>query len=213
MAGGTSLVVQWLRRHVPNAEGPSSIPGQGATTKSWHAAAKESTCCSSKVPHAQVTIEEPVCCSYDPEQPDKIINIFKKSGWQRKLWAPCIPVSPATFLVASPQPRHFTLWAPVTWQESGDLNSVYSTFSPRSEPHHMPDPLRDLGSISSFLPSPRLRFRVNIPRQGPTSVLTSAMLGSYILWLSSAAVLTSLGLIWRVRTGSLSHRLLSWGHW
>ena len=26
---GTSLVVQWLRLHTPNAEGPGSIPGQG----------------------------------------------------------------------------------------------------------------------------------------------------------------------------------------
>ena len=26
---GTSLVVQWLRRHIPNVGGPGSIPGQG----------------------------------------------------------------------------------------------------------------------------------------------------------------------------------------
>ena len=26
---GTSLVVQWLRLHTPNAGGPGSIPGQG----------------------------------------------------------------------------------------------------------------------------------------------------------------------------------------
>ena len=26
---GTSLVVQWLRLHTPNAKGPSSIPGWG----------------------------------------------------------------------------------------------------------------------------------------------------------------------------------------
>ena len=26
---GTSLVVQWLKRHVPNAGSPGSIPGQG----------------------------------------------------------------------------------------------------------------------------------------------------------------------------------------
>ena len=43
---GTSLVVQWLRLHAPNAGGPGSIPGQGtrshmhATTKSLHAATK-----------------------------------------------------------------------------------------------------------------------------------------------------------------------------
>ena len=45
---GTSLVVQWLRLHTPNAGGPGSIPGQGtrshmqqlkilyAATKTWH---------------------------------------------------------------------------------------------------------------------------------------------------------------------------------
>ena len=27
---GTSLVIQWLRLHAPNAGGPGSIPGQGA---------------------------------------------------------------------------------------------------------------------------------------------------------------------------------------
>ena len=26
---GTALVIQWLRLHAPNAEGPGSIPGQG----------------------------------------------------------------------------------------------------------------------------------------------------------------------------------------
>ena len=36
---GTSLVVQWLRLHVPNAEGPGSIPGQG-TRSHMHAATK-----------------------------------------------------------------------------------------------------------------------------------------------------------------------------
>ena len=47
-AGGTSLVVQWLRFHAPNAGDPGSIPGQGnrshmlqlkilhATTKTCH---------------------------------------------------------------------------------------------------------------------------------------------------------------------------------
>ena len=41
---GTSLVVQWVRFHAPNAGGPSSIPDQGtrshlhAATKSPHAA-------------------------------------------------------------------------------------------------------------------------------------------------------------------------------
>ena len=29
LSGGTSLVVQWLRLHAPNAGGQDSIPGQG----------------------------------------------------------------------------------------------------------------------------------------------------------------------------------------
>ena len=41
----TSLVVQWLRLHAPNAGGPSLIPGQGTRShvlqlKVLHAAAK-----------------------------------------------------------------------------------------------------------------------------------------------------------------------------
>ena len=44
---GTSLVVQWVRLHTPNAGGLGSIPGQGtrshmhAATKSSHASTKE----------------------------------------------------------------------------------------------------------------------------------------------------------------------------
>ena len=30
---GTSLVVQWLRLHAPNAGGPRSIPGQGTRSR------------------------------------------------------------------------------------------------------------------------------------------------------------------------------------
>ena len=46
---GTSLVVQWLRLHDPNAGGPGLIPGQGTRShilqlKILHAATK--TCCS-----------------------------------------------------------------------------------------------------------------------------------------------------------------------
>ena len=33
---GTSLVVQWLRLHAPNAEGPGSMPGQGARDPTCH---------------------------------------------------------------------------------------------------------------------------------------------------------------------------------
>ena len=31
--GGTSLVVQWLRLHTPNARGSSPIPGQGTRSR------------------------------------------------------------------------------------------------------------------------------------------------------------------------------------
>ena len=41
---GTSLVVQWLRLHAPNAGGPGSIPGRGT-----------------KVPH---TTTKPACLNY-----------------------------------------------------------------------------------------------------------------------------------------------------
>ena len=47
---GTSLVVQWIRLHTPNAGGQGSIPGQGtrshvhAATKSSHATAEEAAC-------------------------------------------------------------------------------------------------------------------------------------------------------------------------
>ena len=47
---GTSLVVQRLRLHAPNAGGLGSIPGQGtrshmhASTKSSHATTKEPAC-------------------------------------------------------------------------------------------------------------------------------------------------------------------------
>ena len=41
----TSLVVQWVRLHAPNAEGLGSIPGQGTRTP-MHAATKS--------PHAKI---------------------------------------------------------------------------------------------------------------------------------------------------------------
>ena len=49
---GTSLVVQWVRLHTPNAGDLGSIPGQGtrshmhAATKSLHATTKKSTYCN-----------------------------------------------------------------------------------------------------------------------------------------------------------------------
>ena len=54
---GTSLVVQCVRLHNPNAGGPGSIPGRGtrshmhAATKSSHARTKDPACCN----------EDPVC--------------------------------------------------------------------------------------------------------------------------------------------------------
>ena len=59
---GTSLVVQRVRLHTPNAGGPGSIPGRGtgsymyATTKSLYAATKR--------PHAAT--KDLSCCSEDP---------------------------------------------------------------------------------------------------------------------------------------------------
>ena len=48
---GTSLVVQWLRLHVPNSGGLGSIPGQGTRSHMLqlmipHAATNDSTCCN-----------------------------------------------------------------------------------------------------------------------------------------------------------------------
>ena len=54
---GTSLVVQWVRLHAPNAGGPCSIPSQGtrsrmhATTKISHVTTK-SPHAATKSPHA-----------------------------------------------------------------------------------------------------------------------------------------------------------------
>ena len=50
MCPGTSLVVQWVRLHAPNAEALDSIPGWGTrsrmhpTAKSPHAANKKPAC-------------------------------------------------------------------------------------------------------------------------------------------------------------------------
>ena len=42
---GTSLVVQWVRLHAPNAGGPGSIPGRG-TRSLMHATTKDPACCN-----------------------------------------------------------------------------------------------------------------------------------------------------------------------
>ena len=49
---GTSLVVQWLRLHTPNAGGPDSITGQGIRLHR-----------SRLNLHAATKIEDPVCCN------------------------------------------------------------------------------------------------------------------------------------------------------
>ena len=59
----TSMAVQWLRPHVPNAESSSSIPGQG--TRSYMI--------QLKIPHATTKIQ----CNQ--------INTFYKTEW-RKWW-------------------------------------------------------------------------------------------------------------------------------
>ena len=58
---GTSLVVQWVRLHAPNARGPGSIPGGGtrshmhSATKSLHATTK-SLHAATMSPHAATKI-------------------------------------------------------------------------------------------------------------------------------------------------------------
>ena len=49
---GTSLVVQWIRLHAPNAGVLGLIPGQG-TRSHMHAATKEPACRN----------KEPTCCN------------------------------------------------------------------------------------------------------------------------------------------------------
>ena len=56
---GTSLVVQWVRLHVPCAGGPGSIPG-GGTRSCMHAATK-SRHAATKSRHA--TAKDPACCN------------------------------------------------------------------------------------------------------------------------------------------------------
>ena len=58
---GTSLVVQWVRLHTPNAGGPGSIPGQG--TRSLMHAATKSSHASTKIPHAAA---KSACCNKEP---------------------------------------------------------------------------------------------------------------------------------------------------
>ena len=51
-------MVQWLRFHIPNAEGPGSIPGQEIGS---HTASKDSVC----------LMKDPTCLSEYSAQPNK----------------------------------------------------------------------------------------------------------------------------------------------
>ena len=51
LGGGSSLVVQWLRLHVPNSGGPGSIPGQESRSHMPQL----------KTPHAAMKTENLVC--------------------------------------------------------------------------------------------------------------------------------------------------------
>ena len=55
---GTSLVVQWLRLHAPNAGGSGSIPGQGART---HIPQLRVCMLRLKISRAAVQMGHPVC--------------------------------------------------------------------------------------------------------------------------------------------------------
>ena len=58
---GTSLVIQWLKLHTPNAGGPCSIHGQGT----------RSHMLLLKILNATRKIEDPMCGNRDPVQPDR----------------------------------------------------------------------------------------------------------------------------------------------
>ena len=59
---GTSLVVQWLRLHIPSAERPGSIPGQGTRS---HMPQLRVRVPQLKIPHAAT--KDLVCHNEDPE--------------------------------------------------------------------------------------------------------------------------------------------------
>ena len=54
----TSLMVQWLRLHAPNARGPVWIPGQGTRFLMLQLSSHSPT-------------KDPTCCNQDPVQPKK----------------------------------------------------------------------------------------------------------------------------------------------
>ena len=75
MGEGTSLVVQWLRLHAPDARGPGPILSQGTRSHMLQL----------KILHASTKIEDPVCHNSEPVQPNKY---FKKKNKK-----PMVPVS------------------------------------------------------------------------------------------------------------------------
>ena len=58
----TSLVVQWLRHHAPNAGGPGSIPGQGTRSRMPQLRARMP---QPKI--QQVATKDPACDNEDPK--------------------------------------------------------------------------------------------------------------------------------------------------
>ena len=64
---GTSLVVQWLRFHIPMARGPGSIPGQGTRS---HKLQLRAHMLVLKIPQGAMKIEDPACRSYNLAQPN-----------------------------------------------------------------------------------------------------------------------------------------------
>lgn len=67
---GTSLVVRWLRCHVPNAGGPGSLSGQGTRShiqqlRDYMPQLKVPHAITKKFLHVVIKIEDPVCQNKD----------------------------------------------------------------------------------------------------------------------------------------------------
>ena len=76
----SSLVVQWLKLHAPDAGGPGSIPGQGS----------RSHLLQLKIPHLATKIEDP--CTATKTQHSQINICLKRKGrattkWEKHLQA------------------------------------------------------------------------------------------------------------------------------
>ena len=66
--GKTSLAVQWLRLHAPNAGGPGSIPGQGTRSHMWQLRAHMLLL---KIPNTATKVKDPACLNWDLAWPNK----------------------------------------------------------------------------------------------------------------------------------------------